>query len=793
MIPEPAAADRVAANDPIVLSVVAPAHDEAPNLVRLVVEVRAALDPLGIAWELIVVDDGSDDDTPALLARLAEAEPRLRPLRLGRRSGQTAALVAGFRAARGRLIATLDADLQCTPAELPALLAALERADLACGVRTRRSDPPTRRLASTLANLGRRLLFAPRVRDLACPLRVFRAEALGRVEEATPLFDGAHRWLPALFTLAGLRVVQRPVTHHPRTAGASKYTTRGRIVPIARELLRLLALAAPRSPVRRAVLGFALLALAALPFLYALGAWPLIEPDEGRNAEVAREMLALGQWSVPHYNGLPYLDKPVLLFWLIAGAFRALGVSEAAARLPSVLGALATVLLTYDLVRVLAGRRRALLAAAVLATAPIVLAYGRLVIFDMPLTALVTAALDCLVRARTEGNARRWLPLAGLAMGLATLTKGPVGIAVPLLAWLAARGALPRPARRSGAGPILAGVAVAALVVVPWLAVVVRQQPDFLRYALLDETLLRLASTDRFHRGNHVWFYLETLAWALGMWGVVLGALAPALVRRWRAGGRDAGLVAFAVRAAGVLVVFFTCSASKRPHYILPALVPLALLAAVGIAAEPERAMGAVRAAGRWTALAGAAALVAALAGFEGRGGNFDVLSPHAVAPAGLFLLGWGAAAATGRRPAAALVACALFAPGLGFMLFRPLGAWAETRSSRELATHIEAGTPVICFETFRESLPFYLGRPVVLLSDDARPLASNWVLAQRSRLGASDDLVPERFLDALPDHGSRPYVLASRWNAGRLTRMSPQPLVPVAGDRRSILFRPRG
>src|SRR5919197_553734 len=231
MIPEPAAADRVAANDPIVLSVVAPAHDEAPNLVRLVVEVRAALDPLGIAWELIVVDDGSDDDTPALLARLAEAEPRLRPLRLGRRSGQTAALVAGFRAARGRLIATLDADLQCAPAELPALLAALERADLACGVRTRRSDPPTRRLASALANLGRRLLFAPHVRDLACPLRAFRAESLARVEEQTPLIDGAHRWLPALFTLAGLRVVQRPAAHQPRTAGEYKYTTRGRIVP----------------------------------------------------------------------------------------------------------------------------------------------------------------------------------------------------------------------------------------------------------------------------------------------------------------------------------------------------------------------------------------------------------------------------------------------------------------------------------------------------------------------------------------------------------------------------------
>ena len=110
MILELATADRVSANDPIAVSVVVPAHDEAPNLVRLVAEVRAALDPLGIAWELIVVDDGSDDDTPALLARLAEAEPRLRPLRLTRQSGQTAALMAGWGSPPARLALTRCTD-----------------------------------------------------------------------------------------------------------------------------------------------------------------------------------------------------------------------------------------------------------------------------------------------------------------------------------------------------------------------------------------------------------------------------------------------------------------------------------------------------------------------------------------------------------------------------------------------------------------------------------------------------------------------------------------------------------
>src|SRR5262249_37429535 len=150
----------------------------------------------------------------------------------------------------------------------------------------------------------------------------------------TPLFDGAHRWLPALFHLAGLRVVQHPVVHAPRRAGYSKYTTRGRLGPVAREMGTMLKLAVRSSSTTRVAVVFGLLVVSSIPFLYALGTWPLMEPDEGRNAEVAREMLALGNWSVPHFNLVPYLDKPVLLFWLIAGAFRVFGVSDFGARLP---------------------------------------------------------------------------------------------------------------------------------------------------------------------------------------------------------------------------------------------------------------------------------------------------------------------------------------------------------------------------------------------------------------------------------------------------------------------------
>jgi 4-amino-4-deoxy-L-arabinose transferase-like glycosyltransferase len=696
------------------LSVVVPAHDEAPNLERLLREVRAALDPGGIPWELLVVDDGSTDDTGAVLDRLSRADDRLRPVRLAQRSGQTAALHAGFRAATGSLIATLDADIQCPPAELPALLAALEGADLACGIRAERHDPLARRIVSGISNAVRRCFLAPRLRDLACPLRVFRAAGLARVEAGMPLFEGAHRWLPALFILEGLRVTQRPVAHQCRAAGVSKYSAAGRAGPIAREIGHMLRLAWPRSRWLRATLTLGGLAVVSLPYLYALGTWPLLEPDEGRNAEVAREMLELGSWSVPHFNHLPYLDKPVLLFWAIAATFRALGVTEFAARLPAALGAIATVALTFAMGRTLLGPRRAAIAAVSIATAPLVMAFARLVIFDMPLTALVTAALLCLIQGRRTGDGWRWWPLAGLAMGLAVLCKGPVGAVVPLLAWGAARGALPRSPRRAGTAPAIAAAAVLIAAVLPWLLRVHAFEPGFLRYALLDETLQRFTSEQRFHRGGPPYYYVGVLAWAGGAWGALLVGAAPVLWRRWRAGEADAAPIAFATRAALAIVVLFTCSASKRPQYVLPALVPLALLVAIGVAAAPARLVAVVRALGVATIVAGVPAAAIALRGFVPGRGDLAYLTPAVLETAGLVLVGWGIVAAVlARRPAGAFACAASLAPLLGVFLLGPLGVPAAARSSRDLAAQIPPDAKVVCAMEFRTSLPFYLRRPV--------------------------------------------------------------------------------
>jgi 4-amino-4-deoxy-L-arabinose transferase-like glycosyltransferase len=774
------------------LSVVVPAYDEAPNLRRLVAEVREALDAAGVPWELIVVDDGSGDETPAMLAALAGTEPRLRALRHPTRRGQTAALVTGFRAARGELIATLDADLQCRPEELPRLLAALGDADLACGVRVERQDAASRRFASMLANGLRRLLLAPGLSDLACPARVVRVRALATVTAVTPLFDGAHRWLPALFVLAGLRVVQVPLRHWPRQAGQSKYTTRGRLRPIARETGLVAALALRRSRRLRVVSGLTLLAAVAVLYLYALGRWPLLEPDEGRNAEVAREMLELGQWSVPHFNHLPYLDKPAMLFWLMAGAFKVVGVNEWAARLPAAASALATVGLTYALARELTGRARALLAAAIVATAPLVLVFARLAIFDMPFTAFVTLALWCLVRARMAGGSRWLVPTAGLVMAAATLTKGPVGVAVPLLGWLVGRGALPAPRERTAPAAILVAVLLYVIAVGSWVAVVVGHEPTFLRYALVDETLLRFTSEGRFHRGAPVYFYVLTLAWALGPACAALVATTPELLRLRRLRTPEAPAVRFAARVAAALIVLFTLSASKRPQYILPALVPLAILGAIGIANRPRRAADGLWVLAAVALVSGAALAVAGYYGLHLEGAERSAASGPVLLTAGLAFSGWGVLTVLARKlgPWPAIACAGLLAPSLGLILLGQLTPWASMRSARTLATLIPPGATVVAFEAFRTSLPFYLRHPVPLFSTTAGELTSNYICAQRARLLDGVNLAPPRALQGILASSEPIYVITRPAKLDRLVQLSGDALRPIHTDARTVLLR---
>lgn len=210
------------------LSVVAPAHDEEANVDELVRQVHAALQGTGWAWEFVIVDDGSTDGTRARVRTLMPERPWLRCIAMsrtpvGKGNGQSAAFHAGFRAARGRLIAVLDADLQNDPAEIPAMVRLLNErgADLVQGDRSHaRKDNAVRRVGSIVGRLFRRALLGDTIRDTGCSLRVMRREvALGLPLE----FRGLHRFIPITAIHLGYRVVEMPVTHRPRAAGETKY------------------------------------------------------------------------------------------------------------------------------------------------------------------------------------------------------------------------------------------------------------------------------------------------------------------------------------------------------------------------------------------------------------------------------------------------------------------------------------------------------------------------------------------------------------------------------------------
>lgn len=219
-------------------AVVAPMHDEAGAIPALVAEIRDACAPLG-PFEAVLVDDGSTDDTPRLLAEAMAVHPWLRVVRHDRSFGQSAAIVTGVRAAQAPLIVTLDGDSQNPPADIPRLLAPLLSPDrpadlgLVCGVRARRRDGAAKRLASRAANAIRRALLRDGSPDTGCGLKAFHRAAFIDL----PAFDHMHRFLPALFRADGWAVQHIPVGHRPRATGRSHYGQIDRAMVGALDLL----------------------------------------------------------------------------------------------------------------------------------------------------------------------------------------------------------------------------------------------------------------------------------------------------------------------------------------------------------------------------------------------------------------------------------------------------------------------------------------------------------------------------------------------------------------------------
>ena len=217
------------------LSVVIPVYNEEENLPHLWPELRSVLEPLGLAFEVVFVDDGSRDRSAEVVRHFRERDPRVRLVRLKANAGETAATDAGFKAARGRLVVTMDADLQNDPHDIPTLLAQLDRWDAVSGWRVDRGDGDSivRRISSRVANRTRNWISDESIQDSGCTFRAFRRECL----RGLVLYRGFHRFIPTLLKIRGYRVIEVPVRNRPRRFGRSKYGVLNRVFVATADLL----------------------------------------------------------------------------------------------------------------------------------------------------------------------------------------------------------------------------------------------------------------------------------------------------------------------------------------------------------------------------------------------------------------------------------------------------------------------------------------------------------------------------------------------------------------------------
>jgi 4-amino-4-deoxy-L-arabinose transferase-like glycosyltransferase len=423
-----------------------------------------------------------------------------------------------------------------------------------------------------------------------------------------------------------------------------------------------------------------LLAVTAALLLFRLGAVPLLGPDEPRYARVAVEMHRSGDWVTPTLQGKPWLEKPPLYYWLAGAAFAGLGENEAAARLPSVIAALLLVGMTALLGARLFGRAAGLHAGFILATALLPFAYARAAAMDMLLAATVTIGIGLLALRLLGIAGPMAVPAASLALALATLAKGPVGILLPGLvvgAYLFAR----REGRWLRELLSLRSLVAFAVVAAPWyVAISLAHGREFVDVFLLNHNLQRFTSTIHSHPGP-VYYYVPILLAGLFPWtGLSLPAITGLMPRTSRT---DLFVLLWLV----LPLVFFSMAGAKLPGYILPCLPPLALL--MGRAADqlvlrqPAPAWGGPRAiAVCGLALAG---LVSALPAFLYRMG--DPAWVMAVPLAGWAIVAaFGFARRVGPDPAGALAILRVGGVGVLLLLTQIApGVVARRESGRDL------------------------------------------------------------------------------------------------------------
>ena len=487
-----------------------------------------------------------------------------------------------------------------------------------------------------------------------------------------------------------------------------------------------------------------LLLLASVALGWNLNGYRLLDPDEGRNAEVAREMAESRDYLVPHLDGLPYLDKPIVYFAAAAALMEVFGPSESAARLPAYIATLATVALLVWFARRRWGPAAGWLAGLSYATMVLPLAYARTAIFDSTLTLCTTAGILWLFEDRPVA--------AWAAIALGTLTKGPLAMAIPLMILVPHALATGASVRRYFAWR---GIAVCAVIALPWFVAVSLRHPDFPQYVFVRETLQRV-TTRAFHRGAPFWYYLPIVPLAAFPW------IAPALARlgRWRAtwhARRDPEAREPLLLACWVIapLLFFTLNQSKLPQYVLP-LMPAFALAATRNLVLGSTAVGARAYAGLATVTG--LALVAITrwlpAPITLTPAEKAAIPPTAAA-LGIVVLCSAALVGVGalaRRPRITILGYAVVVMAIPVLSSRLLSAVGEDRSSAAVASATavaleRAGKSgaVLGVLAYPPSLPFYLTRPVAVATATGAELTSNYIAdnVERFRASAGSPLLP--------------------------------------------------
>jgi 4-amino-4-deoxy-L-arabinose transferase-like glycosyltransferase len=327
-----------------------------------------------------------------------------------------------------------------------------------------------------------------------------------------------------------------------------------------------------------------LVLLAALTFLVGLGRGAITDTDEAFYAEAAREMVESGDWITPHFNYQPRFQKPILYYWLTAGTYLASGPTEWAARFWSALSGLGLVLITAACARRWYDDGVALLAGAIVATSFGYYSIGRMALPDLPLTFFITAAIwTALVAMLDAPRARsRWIGMAALAVSAGFLTKGPVGLVIPVLVVLPIV-LLERRSLNLRIGDVLLALVIFVVVALPWYgAMWTRHGSAYFEGFFLGDNYERFA-TDRFNDPRVWWFYGPILLGGLLPWTPLAGVwLSP--IWRFCTRRQDVATVELRLLLWGVIpLAFYSISVGKQPRYILPVLPPLAVLLAQSV------------------------------------------------------------------------------------------------------------------------------------------------------------------------------------------------------------------